>query len=301
MDRDLLPHLPIVLAVAKRGGFAAAAAELNTSPSNVSHAIRVVEKRLGMPLFSRTTRSVSLTEAGAAFVQSASGAIQEINAAWESLQSQRTGAAGLLRINTPRIALPWFLRRVLRRMNADYPDVTVEFFFDDGLSDVVAQGFDAGIRLGHMIAEDMIAIPLAASFRAIIVASPEYLSERGTPTHISDLQEHNCIQYRMTSAGNIYRWEVRDKNHDIQIETKGRVVVNDMLIALDLARTDCGLCYTFEPLAATDIESGALIEVLARNAFKQPGVSCYYPRRAANSPKLRAFIDTARTVFAATR
>ncbi len=297
MDRDLLPHLPVVLAVAKRGGFAAAAAELNTSPSNVSHAIRVVEKRLGMPLFSRTTRSVSLTEAGEAFVQAASGAIQEINTAWEAVQSQRTGAAGLLRINTPRIALPWFLHRVLQRMIADYPDVTVEYFFDDGLSDVVSRGFDAGIRLGHMIAEDMVAIPLAAPFRAIIVASPDYLSKHGAPTQVSDLQQHNCVQYRMTSAGNIYRWELRDRKRDVQIDTKGRVLVNDMLIALDLARTGCGLCYTFEPLAATDIESGALVEVLPNNAFKQPGISCYFPRRAANSPKLRAFVDTARSVL----
>lgn len=298
MDRDLLTHLPVVLAVAKRGGFAAAAAELNTSPSNVSHAIRAVERRLGMPLFSRTTRSVSVTEAGEAFVRAASGAIQEINTAWESAQSQRTGAAGLLRINTPRIALPWFLHRVLRKMNEDYPDVTVEYFFDDGLSDVVAQGFDAGIRLGHMIAEDMVAVPLATAFRVIIVASPEYLSQYGTPTQISDLQRHNCVQYRMTSAGNIYRWELRDRNRQIQIETKGRVLVNDMLVALELARSGCGLCYTFEPLAIEDIKSGALIEVLAKNAVKQPGVSCYYTRRAANSPKLRAFVDSAKSILA---
>ena len=298
MDRDLLSHIPVVVAVARRGGFAAAAAELNTSPSNVSHAVRAVEKRLGVPLFARTTRSVSLTEAGETFVRAATGAMQGINSAWEAVQSQRTGAAGLLRINTSRIAYWWFLKRVLERMAADYPDVTVELFFDDGLSDIVGQGFDAGIRLGRMIAEDMIAVTLAGPFRTVIVASEDYLSERGTPTSLRELQDHRCIQYRMTSAGNVYVWELRDGKREIQLETQGRAVVNDMIVALDLARSGYGLCYTFEPLARDDIESGALVEVMPKASLRQPGMSCYYPRRASESPKLRAFVDSAKAVFA---
>ena len=298
MDRDLLSHVPVVVAVARRGGFAAAAAELNTSPSNVSHAVRAVEKRLGVPLFARTTRSVSLTEAGETFVRAATGAMQTIGSAWEAVQSQRTGAAGLLRINTSRIAYFWFLKRVLEKMAVDYPDVTVELFFDDGLSDIVAQGFDAGIRLGHMIAEDMVALPLAGPFRAIIVASEDYLTRQGTPTSLRELQGHCCIQYRMTSAGNVYIWELREGKREVQLETQGRVVVNDMLVALDLARNGHGLCYTFEPLARDDIESGALVEVMAKASRQQPGMSCYYPRRASDSPKLRAFVDIAKAVFA---
>ncbi len=298
MDRDLLSHLPVVLAVARRAGFAAAAAELNTSPSNVSHTVRTLEKRLGQPLFIRTTRSVSLTEAGKAFVAAAGGAIEQINTAWEVLQSQHTGAAGLLRINTPRIAFPWFLARVFDEMARTYPNVTVEYFFDDGLSDVVADGFDAGIRLGHMVAADMVAVPLAEPFRVILVASPDYLSRHGTPGSLSELGERPCIQYRMTSAGNIYEWELRDGKRDVVIRTDGRIVVNDMLVALQLARSGHGICYTFEPLAVEDLESGALVEVLPKSAFRQPGLSCYYPRRAAESPKLRAFVDSAKAVFA---
>ncbi|MEL6448510.1 MAG: LysR family transcriptional regulator [Pseudomonadota bacterium] len=297
MDRDLLSHLPVVVAVAKRGGFAAAAAELNTSPSNVSHAIRAVEKRLGLPLFARTTRSVSLTEAGELFVRATSDAIQEVNAAWETVQSQRTGASGLLRINAPRIAYPWFLERVFEEMQARYPSVTVEYFFDDGLSDVVGEGFDAGIRLGHMIAADMVAVPLAGPFQVITVASPDYLSRNGVPAGISDLDEHQCIQYRMTSAGNIYEWEYRDGKRDTSVRTAGGIVVNDMIIALDLARSGHGICYTFEPLAAADLKSGALTEILPDAARQQPGLSCYYPRRASESPKLRAFVDSAKAVF----
>ncbi|MEO1035896.1 MAG: LysR family transcriptional regulator [Pseudomonadota bacterium] len=297
MDRELLSHIPVILAVAKRGGFTAAAAELNTTPSNVSHAVRAVEKRLGVPLFMRTTRSVALTEAGERFVRAATGAMQTIGSAWEAAQSQRTGAAGLLRINSPRIAYAWFLQRVVEKMAIDYPDVTIELFFDDGLSDVVRQGFDAGIRLGHMVAEDMVAIPLAEPFKAIIVASGSYLAQHGTPKSIADLQRHQCIQYRMTSAGNLYLWELRNGRRDIELETQGRVVVNDMLVALNLARTGHGLCYTFEPLARSDIETEALVQVMPQAAMQQPGMSCYYPRRASESPKLRAFVDTARTVL----
>lgn len=288
----------MVVAVARRGGFAAAAAEFNTSPSNVSHAVRAVEKRLGVPPFARTTRSVSLTEAGETFVRAATGAMQTIGSAWEAVQSQRTAAAGLLRINTSRIAYFWFLKRVLEKMAVDYPDVTVQLFFDDGLSDIVAQGFDAGIRLGHMIAEDMVAVPLAGPFRAIIVASEDYLTRQGTPTSLRELQDHCCIQYRMTSAGNVYIWELRDGKREVQLETQGRVVVNDMLVALDLARNGHGLCYTFEPLARDDIESGTLVEVMTKASRQQPGMSCYYPRRASDSPKLRAFVDIAKAVFA---
>ena len=300
MDRDLLSHVPVIVAVARRGGFAAAAAELNTSPSNVSHAVRAVEKRLGVPLFARTTRSVSLTEAGETFVRAATGAMQGINSAWEAVQSQRTGAAGLLRINTSRIAYWWFLKRVLEKMAADYPDVTVELFFDDGLSDIVGQGFDAGIRLGHMVAEDMVAVRLAGPFRVIVVASPDYLTRHGTPASLRELREHRCIQYRMTSAGNVYIWELRDGKREVEVETQGPVVVNDMVVALDLARSGCGLCYTFEPLARDELESGALVEVMPKASHRQPGMSCYYPRRASESPKLRAFVDSARGVVAGT-
>lgn len=298
MDRDLLSHLPIVVSVAKRGGFAAAAAELNTSPSNVSHAVRSVEKRLGVPLFARTTRSVALTETGKAFVQAASDAIKDVDSAWEIAQSQTGAPSGLLRINTPRIAYQWFLSQVVQQMQINFPQVTVEYFFDDGLTDAVAEGFDAGIRLGHMIAADMVAVPITGPFRVITVAAPDYLTRCGTPKKLSDLGGHRCIQYRMTSAGNVYQWEYRDRNKDITIETAGGIVVNDMLIALDLARSGHGICYTFESLAQDNLNSGELVEVLPNAARTQPGFYCYYPSRHSESPKLRAFVDTAKSILA---
>ncbi|MEO1638589.1 MAG: LysR family transcriptional regulator [Pseudomonadota bacterium] len=297
MDRDLFPHIPVVLAVARRGGFAAAASELGMSPSTVSHAVKVVEHRLGTPLFARTTRSVALTETGARFVDLAEKAVQSMGTAWEVARSDVTGASGLLRINAPRITLDWVLTPTLKAMAVNYPDVTVEVFFEDGLADVIEDRFDAGIRLGRMVSEDMIVIRLAPRFRIILVAAPEYLAHYGPPRTLQDIVHHKCIQYRMTSAGNIYRWDLKDGESDVQVQTHGTVVVNDMLHALELAKAGMGICYTFEPLAQDAIEAGQLREVLPKASLEEDGLSLYFPQNASRAPKLRAFIDTAKAVL----
>src|SRR3954470_8301906 len=196
MDRDLLSHLPVIVAVARRGGFAAAAAELGMSPSAVSHAVRLVEERIGQPLFARTTRSVALTEAGAALVATAGAALQDLAERAERIRAVKGRASGLLRINTPRLAVPMVVTRIVAAMAERHPDVTIELFADDGLTDIVAEGFDAGIRLGEMIAEDMVAVRLPPAFRAIIVASPAYIGRRGRPRSLVDLAAHDCIGYR---------------------------------------------------------------------------------------------------------
>ncbi len=298
MDRDLLSHVPVVIAVARQGGFASAAMSLGMSPSTVSHAVKTVEERLGTPLFARTTRSVALTETGARFIDLAETAVQNMTTAWDVARSDITGASGLLRINAPRITLDWVLKPTLKAMAAKYNDVTVEVFFDDGLADVIEERFDAGIRLGRMVSEDMVAVRLAPRFRIILVAAPEYLKDQGAPRSIEDLMRHQCIQYRMTSAGNIYRWDLKDKGSDVQVETRGPVVVNDMLHALELAKAGLGICYTFEPLARDMLEAGTLCEVLPEASLEEDGLSLYFPRRASRAPKLRVFIDTAREVLA---
>ena len=298
MERDLFPHVPVILAVARRGGFAAAAAELGMSPSTVSHAVKIVEERLGAPLFARTTRSVALTETGARFVKLAENAIQSMNTAWEVARSDITGASGLLRINAPRITLDWVLTPTLKAMAKRYPDVTVEIFFEDGLADVIEDRFDAGIRLGRMVSEEMVVVRLAPLFRIILVAAPDYLERQGEPQSLRDLIQHQCIQYRMTSAGNIYRWDLRDADSDVQVETRGRIIVNDMLHALQLAKAGMGICYTFEPLARDMLKTGALRELLPQASLQEDGLSLYFPQRASRAPKLRAFIDTAKQVLA---
>lgn len=297
MDRDIFPHIPVILAVARRSGFAAAAAELGMSPSTVSHAVKTVEDRLGAPLFARTTRSVALTETGTRFVELAENAVHSMNTAWEVARSDITGASGVLRINAPRITLDWVLTPVLKAMGQTYPDVTVEVFFDDGLADVIEDRFDAGIRLGRMVSEEMVVVRLAPAFRIILVAAPEYLDQYGAPQSLLDLTLHQCIQYRMTSAGNLYRWDLRDAGSDVQVDTHGRVIVNDMLHALELAKAGTGICYTFEPLARGMMEAGHLREVLPEASLHEDGLSLYFPQRASRAPKLRAFIDTAKQVL----
>src|SRR5215475_5055741 len=197
MWRDLLPHLPVFAAVARHGGFAAAASELGMSPSAVSHAIRAVEERLGAPLFARTTRSVALTEAGRRLNDSIGSALQEIQDALERARSERGQVTGLLRLNVPQVALPLAITPVVTELARRHSQLTVEVTSDTALTDIIAAGFDAGVRLGEMIERDMVAVRLTPPFKAIMVASPDYLASRRPLATIADLDQHNCIGYRL--------------------------------------------------------------------------------------------------------
>lgn len=298
MDRDLLAHLPVILAVARRGGFGAAAAELGMSPSAVSHAVKMVEDRLGAPLFARTTRSVALTQAGASLVASMGPALHEIEEAIERLHSAAGKVTGLLRLNAPRVALPIAITPVLAELAWRYPDLVVEIASDDALTDIVAGGFDAGVRLGGMIAQDMIAIRLTPPFQAIMVAAPSYIEAKGAPEAIGDLARHNCIGFRLVSSGGLYAWDLREADEDIAVAVKGSIVVTDPTYARELALAGAGIAYIFEPLVRKEIRERRLRQLLPQAAIDEPGLFLYYPRRASNAPKLRAFIEVAREVLA---
>ncbi len=301
MDRDLLGHLPVILAVARRGGFAAAAAELGMSPSAVSHAVRQVEARLGAALFNRTTRSVALSEAGRSLIETASPALQDIDEKFEQIRALKGRVSGLLRINAPRLALPLVITPLAPVLAKRYPDLILEIAADDSLSDIVGAGFDAGVRLGGFIAEDMATARLTPPLKTILVASPAYLSERGKPKSVDDLKNHNCIGFRLPSSGRLYRWELKDGARDVAIEIKGTMIVDDSLLARDLALAGVGLAYTFEALVRHDLAAGRLSEVLPETKLEEPGLFLYFPRRAASAPKLRAFIDAARERLGARR
>jgi DNA-binding transcriptional LysR family regulator len=294
MDRDLLSHFPVVLAVARRGGFAAAAAALNMSPSAVSHAVKTVEDRIGQPLFVRTTRSVALTEAGASFVASVGPALVTVEEGVERARAARGQIAGVLRLNTPRLALPLAITPAIVAMSGLYPDLTIEVTSDEGLVDIVAAGFDAGVRLGEMIAQDMVAIRLTKPFQAIMVAAPAYLDARGAPRSIADLAAHNCIGYRLISSGAAYAWDLQDRGRKVSVSVSGSVRVTDSLYARELALQGVGIAYTFEPLVRQDLHAGRLRRVLSACSIEEPGLFLYFPRYASEAPKLRAFIDTLR-------
>src|SRR5919109_1007882 len=227
MDRDLLSHLPVIVTVARRGGFAAAAAELGMSPSAVSHAVRLVEERIGQPLFARTTRSVALTEAGEALVGTVGPALQDITERMERIRAVKGRASGLLRINASRVAFPLALTPIVAAMAERYPDVTVEIFADERLSDIIGEGFDAGVRLGEMIAEDMVAVRLTPPLQAIVAASPAYIGRQGRPKSLADLARHNCIGYRQMRSGALYRWDLSDGGKDVVVKTRGTAIVTD--------------------------------------------------------------------------
>ena len=298
MDRDLLSHLPVVMAVARRRGFAAAAAELGMSPSAVSHAVRLVEERLGLALFARTTRSVSLTEAGRSLVEGAQPALRDIGERLERVRAMKGRVSGLLRLNVPSVALPIVVTPLLREMGRRYPAVRLEVYSDNALADIVADAFDAGIRLGEMIAEDMVAVRLSPPFRALLVAAPGYLSRHGRPADLAALEHHNCIAYRLIRSGALYRWELQEGGREVTIDCSGSVIVNDPLYARTLALQGVGIADLFEPLVAGDIAAGRLDVLLPEAAIEEPGFFLYFPRRAAMAPKLRALIDTVRALNA---
>jgi len=297
MDRTLLAHLPIVLEVNRRRGFAAAAQALGMSASAVSHAVQSVESRLGEALFARTTRSVRLTEAGERFVAALTPALDEIATAVDQIGAARGRVAGTLRLNAPRIALPMVVTPVLEVLAQRHPELTVEVTADDGLADIVAEGFDAGIRLGHTVAQDMVAVRLTPPLKAIMVAAPPYLARRGEPAVLADLAAHNCIGYRLVTAGAVYDWDLRDRGRPVALAVQGTVRVTDSLHAKDLALRGVGIAYLFEPLVREELRLGTLRQLLPPSAFEEPGLFLYFPRRGARAAKLRAFIDTARDVL----
>jgi DNA-binding transcriptional LysR family regulator len=204
MDRDLLGHLPIVIAVARHRAFAAAATELRMSPSAVSNAVRSVEDRLGIPLFARTTRSVSLTEAGARFVAGVAPALTDIGQTVDGLTAERGAVTGLLRIDSPLYAFEMALPQILAKLAQEHPRLTVEIRTGQTHVDIVAEGFDAGIRNRRWIHQDMVTVPLTGPYRNILVASANYLAARGAPKSIVELHQHNCIGFHGSASGRIY-------------------------------------------------------------------------------------------------
>jgi DNA-binding transcriptional LysR family regulator len=302
MDRDLLGHLPIIACVARHRSFAAAAAELGMSPSAISHAVRSVEDRLAIPLFARTTRSVSLTEAGARFVAGVEPALTDIEKTVEGLSAERGEVTGLLRIDAARVNFEIALTRILAKLAQQHPRLTVEVRTTQTAVDIVAQGFDAGIRMLRSIQQDMVTTRLTGSFKFILVASRDYLDARGTPKSIADLHQHNCIHslvretrgIRSVASGEVFDWELIDGKKPTTVKTSGTALVTDTTEALRLALAGVGIAYVVEPLARRYIREGSLEWLLPQTAVEHDGLFLYYPRRASLAPKLRAFIDVAK-------
>lgn len=288
--------MPVVLAVARHRSFSSAAAELGLGASAVSHAVRAVEEFLGEPIFVRTTRSVALTASGELLAARLAQAFGDIDAAVENIVVARGEISGLLRINAPHLVASQVLRPIVVEMSRRHPRLSVELISDNALVDVVGQGFDGGVRLGEMIAADMIAQRLTPPFRMVMAAAPSYLSKRGTPAMLADLKGHNCIGYRLLGSGAIYEWEFVDANgNDIAVAVAGTARVSETMLAREFALDGLGIAYLADFLVRADLAAGRLVQILPETALMEPGFFLYYPQRSARASKLRAFLDAART------
>jgi len=278
--------------VAQHRGFSAAAAELEVSPSALSQAIRQLEARLGVRLLNRTTRSVSLTEAGQAYLSHIGPALGEVLEAGDQLQALQGRPAGVLRINAARIAVAMALQPLLAGFFEAHPGVQIEISNDEGYVDIVEKGFDAGIRLGESVQRDMVAVPLGGPVEVAIVASPGYLRHHPTPQHPDDLVDHNCIRFRFSGSGAIHKWEFQlEGDRLVEYEIRGNLTVGDSLFSTEAALEGVGLAYAFEPLVRAEIQAGRLVRVLTRFSPTFPGFYLYYPSRRQQPSKLKAFVD----------
>jgi DNA-binding transcriptional LysR family regulator len=290
LARGALDGVEAFLRVAARRSFRQAADDLGITPSAISQTIRGLEARVGVALFTRTTRSVGLTEAGERFLQHARPAFDEIVAASDAARGLAERPSGLLRLAVPRAVVPLILQPILASFAEAYPEVVVEIVASEELVELARDGFDAGIRLGEFIAADMVAVRLTASFRFVIVASPAYLERRGRPQAPQDLRDHSCVRMRR-SRGVVAPWRVEDGGRPIELVVSGPLVVNDIPTMLSAALGGVGLAQIPEPIASRDVLGGRLEEVLTAYAPRTPGLFLYHSGRRQVLPKLRAFID----------
>ena len=286
--------LPAVLAfarVAHFGSFTRAAAELEISPSALSQTVRSLETKLGVRLLNRTTRQVGLTEHGARFLDQIGPGLAQIEAAFDDLDAVRHRPTGRLRINVGRTAARVIIEPRLPEFLARYPDLEVELFADDTLADLVAGGFDAGIRLGECLARDMIALPIGDMQRQVIVATPEYFQRHPAPQTPRDLVGHDCIRLRLPGSRRLYPWEFNSEGRDFEVDVQGRLICNDGLMILRAACAGLGMAQLFEPIAREEIAAGRLVAVLDEYQPPFPGFYVYYPARKQMPTKLRVFVD----------
>ncbi|AOF92195.1 LysR family transcriptional regulator [Sinorhizobium sp. RAC02] len=297
MDRLVLRDLAVFETVARHRSFTAAAAELGISQSSLSYAVSQLENRIGMALLARTTRNVSPTQAGQRLLDTLVPALKDIDDGLANLQEMRETISGSVRLTMIPVAFETILRPALKSFRQTFPNVSVEVSIDEGLSDIVSDGFDGGIRFNMLVEKDMVSVPLTRSTAVSIVASPDYLEERGVPAEPEDLVRHACIGYRFVSSTRLYRWPLARGKKKAEYGTDGMLVFNDGEAIRAAALDGLGLAYVFRSQVRNDIDLGSLVPVLADWLPDLPGFSLYYPNRARTAPAFRAMIDHLRTTI----
>jgi len=294
MDREDWGSLAAFAVVAEERSFTRAAARLGVSPSALSHTMRRLEERLRIQLLARSTRSVSTTEAGERLLARLAPAIEEISNAVEDLGRFLDRPSGRVRITASRTAVQLVIAPALPRFTQRYPDIVVEVLIEPGLTDIVARRLDAGIRLGESLEKDVVAVPVTGQLRIAVVGAPQYFATHPKPSTPQDLRRHRCINFRLPSAGTIYKWEFEKGRRKIEIGVDGPLVFDDEGMLLDAALAGMGLAYMLEEQVASLVRAGALSRVLEDWCAPFPGFFLYYPGRRQVSPALAAFIDAIR-------
>jgi len=294
MPRQNINDLLAFRAVARERSFTRAAAQTGVSPSALSHRIRAFEERLGVRLLTRTTRSVAPTEAGERLLSTIAPRFDEIEAALDALSELRDKPAGTIRITTSIHPAETILWPAIARLLPDYPDLNVEISVDGGFVDIVEGRFDAGIRLGETIAQDMIAVRIGPDLRMAAVASPAYFAGRAPPATPHDVASHNCINLRFPTLGGLYAWEFEKAGRALNVHVEGQLVVNDGDLARQAALDGCGIAYLPEDHVQADVEAGKLTRVLDDWTPPFPGYHLYFPSRRQQSPAFALLVEALR-------
>ncbi|RUU90821.1 MAG: LysR family transcriptional regulator [Mesorhizobium sp.] len=294
MPRDNLNELTAFLAVAREESFTRAAAKLGVSQSALSHTVRALEGRLGVRLLTRTTRSVSPTEAGERLARTVGPRLDEIEAEIAALSALREKPAGTIRITAGEHAADAILWPALAKFLPDYPDIKVEIIVDYSLTDIVAERFDAGVRLGEQVARDMIAVRIGPDMRMAVVGSPAYFAKWPKPRTPQDLTTHNCINLRLPTYGGLYAWEFEKAGLELKVRVEGQLVFNTAALRMNAVLAGLGLAYLPEEQVTAHLADGRLVRVLADWCAPFPGYHLYYPSRRQATPAFSLLVDALR-------
>jgi DNA-binding transcriptional LysR family regulator len=294
MRREDLGSLAMFLSVAEERSFTKAAAKLGVSQSALSHSMRRLEARLGLRLLTRTTRSVAATDAGERLIETLRPALEEIDYELASLTELRERPAGTVRITAGAHAARAVLWPVIDRLTAEHPDINIEVNIEGGLVDIVADRYDAGVRLGERLEQDMIAVPISPRLRMAAFGSPSYFAEHGTPQTPYDLAAHRCISLRMSSSGGLYAWEFERAGKELRVKAEGQLVFNDADLIKAAALAGHGIAYMLEDHVTKQLSDGSLVRVLEDWCEPFDGYYLYYPSRRQPSPAFSLVLDALR-------
>lgn len=294
MPRTDLSDIVAFLAVARERSFTRAAAQLGVSQSALSQTLRSFEDRLGLRLLTRTTRSVAPTEAGERLLRAAGPRLEEIEGELAALSELRDKPSGTIRITAHDHAIRAVLWPALEKLLPDYPDIKVEIVIDYGLTDIVAERYDAGVRPGEMVAKDMIAVRIGPDMRSAVVGAPSYFVSRPKPKTPQDLTTHRCINLRIPTHSGLYAWEFEKGKRELRVRVEGQLVFNGTAPMLDAALAGAGLAYVPEDSVQAHLADGRLIRVLADWCPPYPGYHLYYPNRRQPTPAFTLLVDALR-------